>query len=55
VGQPDALDRDAGLLDCTDDPVHVAAGVHHHRSLAAFVPQDGTVLLEGRDRDDGTA
>ena len=54
VGQPDALNRHAGLLDRPHDPIHVAAGIHHDRLLAGIIPQHRAVLLERRDRDDGS-
>jgi hypothetical protein len=55
MGQPDALDAYVSLRDRGEDPVNVAAGIHHHRLLADFVPQNATVLLKWRNRDDCAA
>ena len=55
VGQPDLLDRDAGLLDRRQDLRHVAAGVDHDGLLGRLVPDDGAVLLEQRHRNDDRA
>jgi hypothetical protein len=55
VGEPDLLDRDAGLLDRLKDLGNVPAGVDHHRLLGRLVPDDGAVLLEQRHRHDHRA
>ena len=46
MGQPDLLDRDAGLLDRCLNFGDVAAGVDHHGFLAGLVPDQGAILLE---------
>ena len=51
VRQPDALDRDARLLDRFQNSIDIAARIHDHRALAGFIPKQGAVLLEGRHRD----
>ena len=55
MGQPDLLDRDAGLLDRRQDLGNVPAGVDHHGLLGRLVPDDGAVLLEQRHRNDNRA
>src|SRR5579872_1215260 len=52
VGQPDFIDRDAGLLDRGLNLRNVATGIDHDRLHARGTPQQGAVLLEQRDRDD---
>ena len=53
MGEQDALHRHPGLADRRLDAVGIAAGVDHHALLRLVVPDEGAVLLEGRDRDDG--
>ena len=55
VGEPDALDGDAGLVDRGEDAIHVAAGIDDDRLLGGVVPQDGAVLLERRHWYHGTS
>ena len=55
VGEPDLLDRDAGLLDRLQNFGNVPAGVDHHGLLGRLVPDDGAVLLEQRHRHDHRA
>ena len=55
VGEPDLLDRDAGLLDRLQNLGNVPAGVDHHGLLGRLVPDDGAVLLEQRHRHDHRA
>ena len=55
VGEPDALDGDAGLGDGGEDLIDVAAGIDDDRLLGGVVPQDGAVLLEWGDRYHGTS
>ena len=52
VGQQDFLDLHALLTDRRLDPVEVAAGIDDSADLGGFVPDQGAILLEGRDRDD---
>ena len=51
MGEQDALDGDAGLVDGGEDAVHVAAGIDNQSEFGRVIPQDGAVLLEGGDRD----
>ncbi len=53
VRQQDLLRRHAQLGQRFLDPAHVAAGINHRAEAGFLVPQDGAVLLERRDRDDG--
>ena len=52
VGQPDFIDRDASLSDRMLDVRQIAAGINDHGTLRGLAPQQGTVLLEGRNRND---
>ena len=52
VGQPDFVDRDASLSDGTLDVRQIAAGINDYGMLRGLAPQQGAVLLEGRNRND---
>src|SRR5208282_4067922 len=52
VGQPDFVDRDASQIDGTLDVRQIAAGINDYGTLRGLAPQQGTVLLEGRNRND---
>jgi hypothetical protein len=52
VREQDLLDVDALLPNRRLDPIEVAAGVDHGPDFGGVVPDQGAVLLEGRDRDD---
>jgi hypothetical protein len=53
VGQPDCLQRQGLAAQRGDDAVGVATGVDHDGAEGLLIPQDGAVLLERGDRDDG--
>src|SRR5215217_5380060 len=55
VGEQDFLDRKSGRLHRLHDPVDIAAGIDHSAAIAGLRPDQGTVLLEGRDGNDGCA
>ena len=51
VGEQHGLDLEAQLVDRTQDPVGLLAGVHHHRALGAIEARDEAVLGHGADRE----
>jgi hypothetical protein len=52
VGQQDLVDAHPQLRDASEDPVDVAARVHHGGLQRRIAPQHGAVLFEGGDRND---
>src|SRR6185312_4617406 len=52
VGQQDALDGDALLVDGGQNALHVAARVDNEGLARPFIPQNRAVLLERGDGDD---
>ncbi len=55
MGQQDALHLQPVLHDRAQDPLDIATGVDHRGPKAVFVPQEGAILLERRDRYDRAA
>jgi hypothetical protein len=53
VGDEDALERQALVVEHLLHALEVAARVHDRRTAGALAPEDGAVLLERGDGDDG--
>ena len=53
MGQQDAVNRNARFGNGGFDLRDIAAWVYDHATLGFLIPDQGTVLLEGRDGDDG--
>ena len=53
MGQQDALDVQAEFGDGAEDVRDVAAGVDHEGGLGLVVPDQGAILLQRGDWDDG--
>ena len=49
MGQPDLVDGDIGLSDRSLDVRQVATRINDHSTFGGFAPQQGAVLLKGRD------
>jgi len=52
MGQPDFVDRNASPSDGALDIRQVTAGINDHGTLRGIAPQQSTVLLKGRNRND---
>ena len=53
VGEQDALERQALVLEHLLHPLEVAAGIDDGGAARALAPEDGAVLLERGDGNDG--
>jgi hypothetical protein len=53
VGEKNAVHLEPGLVQRGEDAGHVAARVDHRAAPSFRIPDQGTVLLEARDRDLG--
>jgi len=53
VRKQDTLDADTEPIDRSEDTAGFSAGINNEALFGRIIPQDGAVLLEWRDRDDG--